>query len=177
MAFPSSNSIALLPDNAYAGQIAEAGMPRACRSARVEGANVFAGTPVKRGTAGESQVAAYVGGDTVNMATFAGVVLLSTSRSLNEINTDLDAGADVEIMRLGCVYMNFAGAVTSGQNVKITLATGALEGSAEGASAGTVGAGKVVLPGLRVVQTTSGAGLARVEVNLFGVQTAATIGA
>ena len=52
-----------------------------------------------------------------------------------------------------------------------------LEGSAEGANAATVGAGKVVLPGLRVAQSTSAAGPAIVEVNLFGLQDAATVGA
>lgn len=176
MAFPSSNTVDLLPAVAYPGQIAEAG-PRSCRSYRVEGAGVQAGLPVKRGTNPASQVAAFAGGNTVNASTFAGIVVLSTSRSADEVGASLAVSSDVEVMRFGSCYLQFAGAVTAGQAVKITLATGVLEGSAEGANAATVGAGKVVLPGLRVAQSTSAAGPAIVEVNLFGLQDAATVGA
>lgn len=177
MAFPSSNSMELLPAVAYAGQIAEPAMPRACRSAVTEGATIKSGAPVKRGTDPTRQVKAFEAGDVPTPAMFAGVAVLSTSRSSDEITTALAAGVDLEVMRQGSIYMEFAAAVTCGQNVKITLATGALEGSAEGANAATVGAGKVVLPGLRIMQSTSAAGPAIVEVNLFGLQNAATVGA
>jgi hypothetical protein len=72
--------------------------------------------------------------------------------------------------------MEFAEAVTAGECVAIVLADGTLKGYAQGTAAGSIPTGEVLVPGLRIATTTTAAGCAIVEVNLFGNQDAATIG-
>jgi hypothetical protein len=156
---------------AYAGQPTE-GFPRAVRSARAEGSGITAGAPVKRGTDKDDQVKAFEAGDVPTAGMFAGVVVREEARPSGGIAS----GDGVQVMRLGSIYMNFGEAVTAGEQVTIVLATGVLGGVAQGTAAGAIATGTVVLPGLRIVETTSAAGVACVEVNLFGSQDAATVG-
>ncbi len=165
-------SISSAPAVGYAGQIAEPGAPRFSRSARAEGANVSAGMPVKRGTNKEKQVEPFEAGDDGQLQDFAGVVVLDTSRASGGIAD----GDGVAVLRLGSIYMDFSEAVTAGEQVGITLATGALTGIPDGTAAGAITTGIVVLPGLRIAETIAAAGLAVVEVNLFGVQPSAVVG-
>jgi hypothetical protein len=155
----------------YAGQIAEGG-PRFLRSARAEGSGISAGKPVKRGTSAAVQVKAFEAGDTPTAGMFAGVVVWEQVRPTGGIA----AGDSVQVMRFGSCYMEFSEAVTAGEQVGITLASGALVGIPQGTAAGAITTGIVVLPGLRIASTTSTSGVAVVEVNLFGSQDAATVG-
>lgn len=173
--FPSDNTSPNdVADPGFAGQIADAGL-RYCGSFFAE-APIVAGSPVKRGTAKETQVEPFEAADVPTAAMFAGVAVLSTSRPYDEDGDQIAAGDSLSVMRLGVIYMNFSEAVTAGEQVGITLASGLLTGIPQGTAAGAITTGIVVLPGLRIVQTTGAAGVARVEVNLFGSQDAATVG-
>jgi len=156
---------------AYAGQPTE-GFPRVVRSARAEGSGVSAGKPVKRGTSAQNQVEAFEAGDVPTAGMFAGVVVREEARDEGGIAS----GDGVQVMRFGSIYMDFSEAVTAGEQVGIVLATGALTGIPQGTAAGAIATGTVVLPGLRIVETITAAGVAVVEVNLFGSQDAATVG-
>lgn len=163
MAFPSENSVATAPPAAYQGQIG-VGAPRFCRPGRAEGASVVAGIPVKRGTDAQVEVAPFASTDLNPSAqTFAGVIVLETSRPFAD--AAIEDGDPVAVMELGLVSMTFAAAVTAGQAVKIKHSDNTLYGVDVGADPG---AGHSVLPGLRIAETTTAAGLALVEVNLFG---------
>lgn len=164
-------SIPVSMSRAYAGQLAEAGAPSYAYSARAEAA-IIAGKPVKRGTAPEYQVEPFEAGDTPTAAMFAGIAILDTSRPPGGIA----AGDSLSVLRFGVINMEFAEAVTAGEQVGITLATQALSGIPHGTAAGAIASGVVVLPGLRIKSTTTAAGMAQVEVNLFGNQDAATVG-
>jgi len=165
-------SISAAPAVGYAGQIGEPGAPTYMFSATAEGANVSAGMPVKRGTDPQRQVEPFEAGDAPDPAMFAGVVFLETSRPEGGISD----GDPIAVARLGVLLMDFSEAVTAGEQVAIVLATGDLKGYAQGTAAAAIPAGEVILPGLRISQTISAAGLARVEINLFGSQDAATVG-
>lgn len=156
-------SISDAPAVAYAGQIAEPGAPTFARSCLAEGANVVAGMPVKRGTDPQRQVEPFEAGDLPDFANFAGVVILETTRAYDA--NAIEDGDSLGVMREGSIYMDFSEAVTAGERVALTLASGALTGVAEG----TVSTDAiVVLPGLRIASTISAAGLAIVEVDLMG---------
>lgn len=60
------------------------------------------------------------------------------------------------IMRKGVIWVEVAGAVSAGQDVTVTLATGVLGTAA-------VGAGVVAIPNARWESSTSGAGLAKLR--------------
>ena len=167
------NTIDAAPAKAFAGQLAEPGAPKFARSATAEGADVEAGFPVKRGTLPEKQVEPFEAGDVPELALFAGVVLLDPTRAFNSLAIEDDD--PVAVLRLGSVYMDFSEAVTAGEMVGLTLADGLLVGIPEGTAAGSIATGVVILPGLRITETAA-AGLAVVEVNLFGNQDAATVG-
>lgn len=156
-------SVSDAPAIALRGQLAEPGAPKFARSFRAEGASVSAGLPVKRGTLPAKQVTPFASTDVPNAQTFAGVVILETSRAYDE--AAIEDGDSVAVLREGSIYMDFSAAVSAGQAVKMTMATGALEGMAEGSDPG---AGKCQLPGLRIAETTSASGLAIVEVALRG---------
>jgi hypothetical protein len=128
-----------------------------------EGALVVAGMPVKRGTDPQRQAEPFVAGDLIDMSNFAGVVILETSRAQNDL--DIEDGDSLGVMRLGSIYMDFSEVVTAGELVGLTLASGLLVGLPQG-SAST--AAIQILPGVRVVETIAAAGLAIVEVDLFG---------
>ena len=162
------------PPIGYPGQIAEPGAPTFIRSASAEGALV-AGSVVKRGTNPEKQVEALEAGDAPDFDLIAGVVHLETSRPYDASSPIAD-GDPVGVVRQGVVYMEFSEAVTAGEMVGQTLASGLLTGIPEGTAAAAIATGIVVIPGLRIVQTTTAAGVARVEVNLFGAQPAGTVG-
>ena len=171
------NSVASDLTNAYPGQLAEPLAPKFARSAVVETA-IKAGRLAKRGTDKDDQIAPVTTGDTVTVGMLAGVVLLSTSRPYDQTDggSGIEAGNSVSVLRLGSVYMEFAEAVTAGECVAIVLADGTLKGYAQGTAAGSIPTGEVLVPGLRIATTTTAAGCAIVEVNLFGNQDAATIG-
>lgn len=156
-------SIPDAPVVGYPGQIAEPGAPTFARSSLAEGASVVAGAPVKRGTDPQRQVKPFEAGDLPDEATFAGVVILETSRAFNALA--LEDGDPIAVMRQGSIYMDFSEAVTAGELVAITLATGDLTGVAQGSPST---AAIQVLPGLRIVETIAAAGLATVEVDLLG---------
>lgn len=162
-------------DKAYAGQLAEAFAPRFARLGVCEGAAVSAGMPVKRGTSKQSQVEPFEAGDVPTAQLFAGVVILDTSRPYTESGGP-DDGDCVDVLRHGSIYMNFSEAVTAGEMVGLVLASGLLTGIPDGTAAGAIATGTVVLPGLRIVETITAAGLATVECNLFGFQPASTVG-
>lgn len=164
-------SITARMSTGYAGQIAEALAPKYAYSAICEAA-LSAGMPVKRGTAAEYQVEPFEVADVPTAGMFAGIVLLNTTKSPGAFA----AGDPCSVMRLGKVLMNFSEAVTAGEQVGLTLATGVLTGIPQGTAAGAITTGIVVLPGLRIARTTTAAGVAAVEVNLFGAQDAATVG-
>lgn len=156
------NSIAAAPSIAYQGQIAEPGAPIFSRSARAEGATVKAGLPVQRGTSKEKQVKTYAAADLPNRQNFAGFVILETSRPTGGIAD----GDPVSVMRVGSIYLNFAEIVTAGERVGLLMTDGeTLRGFGED----EIPPDNVqILPGCRIVQTIAAAGLARVEVHLFG---------
>jgi hypothetical protein len=169
------NTLRDAPATAFAGQLAEPLAPKFARSARLEAVG-SAGMVCVRGTDKDDQVRPAFTGDTINQGTLAGVLILSDSRPFEQ-SSPLAAGTVVAVLRLGTIFMDFTNAPTAGDCVSVTLATGAINAVAQGANAATVGVGKVMIPGLRVVQSRTGAGMAAVEVNMLGAQDNATIGA
>lgn len=168
-------SIPNAPVAGYKGQIAEP-MPMGIRSFTTQGATMQAGQIVIRGTNPGEQVAPIPTSAFVpSHGNIAGVICLSTSDSFEPLGA-LPDGRRVSVMRLGSIYLNFSAAVTAGQQVGYVMATGALVGIAQGAAAGAIPIGTVVIPGLRVALPSAGAGVAIVEVNLFGAQDNATVG-
>jgi hypothetical protein len=124
----------------------------------------MAGKIAKRGTNKEWQIVPFVEADTPDLQNLMGVVLLSTSRPLEQLSSSgIVAGNTCSVLRKGTVYMAFSAAVTAGQRVGHTQATGVLTGLDQGASPG---AGVVVVPGLRIAETIGAAGVAIVEVDL-----------
>jgi len=127
-------SIPDAPSAAYAGQIAEPGAPSYRVSKLAEGA-LSAGQPVQRGTNPQKQVAPYAAGDLVDPANFAGFVFLETSAD----GTIAD-GDGVTVIEAGVVALSFSEAVTAGERVALTLASGALTGVANVAASSMLGA-------------------------------------
>lgn len=165
-------SIDPAPARGYAGQLLP-GCPKYAVACTAETGAVAGGMPVKRGTNPEKQALPFAPGDTPTQANVMGVVLLETSRP----STGIEAGSPIAVLRFGTCFMEFAEAVTAGEQVGLTLATGLLTGVPHGTAAGALAAGIVVLPGLRIASTITAAGMAAVEVNCFGAQDAATVGA
>jgi len=151
-------SIPDAPSAAYAGQIAEPGAPSYRTSKIAEGA-LSAGQPVQRGTNPQTQVAPYAAGDLVDPANFAGFVFLETSAD----GTIAD-GDGVTVIEAGVVALSFSEAVTAGERVALTLASGALTGVPEGTPST---AAIQVLPA-RISETISAAGVGRAEVFNMG---------
>lgn len=156
-------SIPDAPPVGYAGQIAEPGAPTFARSVTAEGALVVAGMPVKRGTDPQRQVEPFVAADLIDVANFAGLVVLETSRP--QADLDIEDGDSLAVMRLGAMYLDFNEAVTAGEVVGLTLADGNLVGLAQGSASTAL---IQILPGVRIVDTIAAAGLAIVEIDLFG---------
>lgn len=169
------NTLRDAPATAFAGQLAEPLAPKFARSARLEAVG-SAGMVCVRGTDKDDQVRPAFTGDTINQGTLAGVLILSDSRPFEQ-SSPLAIGTVVAVLRLGTIFMDFTNTPTAGDCVSVTLATGAINAVAQGANAATVGVGKVMIPGLRVVQSRTDAGMAAVEVNMLGAQDNATIGA
>lgn len=171
------NSVASDLTNAFPGQLAEPLAPKFARSALVETA-IKAGRLAKRGTTAETQIAPMTTGDTVSVATIAGIVLLSTSRPFEQTDggSGIEAGNTASVLRLGSVFLYFEEAVTAGEVASIKLSDGTFRGYAQGTAAGSIPTGEVIVPGVRIVDTTTAAGLAIVEVNFFGNQDSATVG-
>lgn len=144
-------------------------MPKAARSHTVETA-IKSGSVAKRGTDPEVQIKPLAAGDVVTPGMLAGVVLLSPTRPYEQVDggSGIEAGNTAACLRFGSVFMDFAEAVTAGEIVGQDLATGLLYGYPSDTSDDTLAAGRVLVPGLRIVQTTSASGPATVEVNLFG---------
>jgi hypothetical protein len=168
MSFVSENTVATAPGVAYAGMI-HPGTPWLADPAYAEGV-VHAGAPVKRGTDNDLQVKAFASTDiNPTRATFAGVVILETSRPYS--SAPIESGAPVAVLTFGRTSMLFSAAVSKGQDVKIKHSDNTLEGFAPGTDPG---AGYSRLPGLKVWEDTSAEGLAQVEVNVVGSSTEAT---
>jgi hypothetical protein len=164
------------PGIAYPGQIAEAAAPRMVRSMSCEDDGLVSGQIVCRGTDPYEQIDALpTSAFTPSFANIAGVVLFSSSKPFSDPQ-ELEADDRVSVLRRGSVYLEFSEAVEAGEEVGYTLATGVLTGIAAGTAAGSIATGIVVIPGLRIEQTTDAAGVAIVSVNLEGVQNSATVG-
>ncbi len=149
------------PPRALAGQLAEAGAVRYARSYRAEAIStraIVAGQPVLLGTDPDTQALAITDGDTVDAATFAGILLLETSRALEE--APVTEGDDLSILRMGVVYLQVTDAVTAGDPVFVGNATAQL-GDIEGAA----GTGLVELPGCRFLTSAASAGFAVAFIN------------
>lgn len=160
MTFPSENSIATAPSAKLPGMILP-GVPWIADPAYAEGA-VHAGAPVKRGTDNDLEVKAFATTDlNPSTATFAGVVVLETSRPYQ--SSPIEDGSPVAVLRYGRTPMTFSAAVSKGQGVKIKHSDNTLEGFAPDADPG---AGYSRLPGLTVDEDTTAAGAAEVFVNL-----------
>lgn len=150
------------PPKGYAGQIAEAGAPRYVRSCQAEAVAtraINAGDFVLRGTDPESQVIAITDGATVDAATLMGVVLLETSRPLEEAPPV--EGSDLGVLRFGPVRVTVSAAVTAGNPVFVGNTTATL-GDVEGAS----GAGLVAAPGCRFLSSAGSGETAIAWLNL-----------
>lgn len=146
------------PLRAYAGQLAEAGAPRYARSKRAEGAGCSAGTVVLRGSSDE-QAVAISDGATVDSSTVSGVVLLETSRALEE-SPPAD-GDDLSVLRLGVVYLEVTASVSAGDPLYVGNATAQL-----GDIAGAAGTGLALVPGCRFLESAGVGELAAVMINL-----------
>jgi len=155
------NTIALAPGIGYAGQLAEPDAPYFARSVRAEGSGIHAGAPVLRGTNKGRQVKAVDAA--VTAQNFAGIVILETSRPFEQA-APAD-GDGLTVLRLGSVLMNFGEAVAAGERVRIKHSDGTLDGVAAGSDPT---AGYSILPQCVISETTTGAGLAAVEVAIFG---------
>jgi len=149
------------PPRALAGMIAEAGAPRYVRSKRAENVAtqaINAGQFVLRGTA-DDQAVAITDGATVDATTVAGVVLLETSRPLEEAPPT--EGDDLSVMRFGVVYLQVTAAVTAGNPVFVGNATAQL-GDIDDAT----GTGLVQVPGCRFLESAAANGFAAAMINL-----------
>ena len=167
-------SIPSAPSVAYPGQIAEPG-GRMSRSMSCEAAGIVDGQIVARGTDPYEQCKAIpTSAFTPSFANIAGVVVFSSSKPYEECPHTEDER--VSVLRQGSIFLDFSEAVTAGEDVGYTLATGVLTGIPAGTAAGSIATGIVVIPGLRIEQTITAAGVAIVSVNLEGVQNAATVG-
>jgi hypothetical protein len=166
-------SIPLLRSIAYPGQVTDQGA-EICRSFSCEAAGYVSGQIVKRGTDKDDQILALAPADVPSFANIAGVIVFSSSKPYEQ--TPHLVNARVSVLRRGAVYLDFSEAVTAGEEVGVTLATGVLTGVPAGTAAGALATGIVVIPGLRIEQTISAAGVAIVSVNLEGVQNNATVG-
>lgn len=159
-------SVALRPGIGYAGQITDAGAPRFCRSANVEGSGVLRGFPLQRGTDTARQVKAFGDSDTITLQNFAGIMILETSRALpSDEDASPQDGDKCTIVRVGVIYMDFGAAVEAGQDVAYKPSTADMEGVDR---RGTPTSGYKIVPGLKIAETTTEAGLAAVEVCLLG---------
>lgn len=156
-------SVSLAPPIGYGGQLADAS-PKHAISRRAEGASVVAGLPCVFGTTPAKEVRPVASTDALTARNFAGFVLLSTSRQYS--SSAIEDGDEVSVLREGVVYLTFSEAVTCGERVALTVSGQTLQGIAEGSA---VGAGQKLLPGCRIIQTTSAAGVAAVEVDLDGL--------
>lgn len=156
------NSIALAPGVGYAGQLAENDIPIIARGARCEGTGVHAGAPVLRGTDKGRQVKAVDAA--VTAQNFAGIAILETSRPFEQAPPG--DGDPITVLRFGSILMNFSAAVVAGKRVRVHTSDGVLDA----VDAGTdPTAGYSILPGCVIAETTTAAGVAIVEVNIFGV--------
>lgn len=146
------------PPRAFAGQLTHQ-FPEGKESKAAEGAGLVAGQPALRGT-DDDQAVAITDGDPVSEATFLGFVILETSRPYDA--TAMIADTDpVSILRKGRIAVMTTAAVTQGNPVYVGNATAQL-----GNIADATGTGLTAAPGCRFVTSTTGAGIAIVEVNL-----------
>lgn len=142
-------SIDLAPANGYAGQIAEPGAPLYSRSATAEGSGIVAGAPVLRGTNTEKEVVAVGASSVVTPESFAGFAMLETSREY-DASAPIAAGDGLAVVQIGVIYLVAGETVAAGEDVAVTLSSGALLGlGAEEACP----SGSVRLPGCRWVES------------------------
>lgn len=151
------------PAKAYKGQLAEPGAQFYSVSRRTSEAGIEHGDPVQM-VSGSEDTSVEVIDAAPTIDSFLGFVMLETSRP----DGGLDADSPVSVLRKGVIYLDFAEAVTAGEQVGLTVSGGALTGIPEGTAAAAIATGTHVLPGCRIMETTTAAGLARVEVDLFG---------
>ncbi len=169
-------SIPLLRTVAYPGQVTDQGCEIA-DSYSCEAAGLVSGQIVCRGTDLDDQCKAIPTSAFVpSFANILGVLVFSSSKPYEWTSSGHPANTRVSILRRGAIYLDFSEAVTAGEEVGYTLATGVLTGVPAGTAAGALATGIVVIPGMRISQTIGAAGVAIVEVNLEGVQNNATVG-
>lgn len=153
------------PAIAFAGQPTD-NDPKSIVSAFAEAnatRQIEAGQPVLRGTDPETQCVAITNGATLDAATFAGWVLLDTTRAA-EAASDGHVIADgdaLPLMRKGVVYVQVTAAVQAGNPVYVGTATAQL-GDIDDAT----GTGLTLVPGCRFRTSAAINGFAKVEVNL-----------
>ena len=152
-------SIASAPAAAYAGQLGDPGTDAYAVTGLAEDA-LTAGQPVLRGTDPARQAKAIPDGATVDETTLLGWALLDTTRPYDAADP-IEAGDSVAVLRRGRVWVKTSAAVTAGNPVYVGNATAQL-----GDIADATGVGLTLCPGARFATSTSGAGLALVEVNL-----------
>jgi len=145
----------------YAGQIADGCKPyvRSARAEDVATTAIIAGAVVLRGTNPADQVLAITNGATVDASTVAGLVVLETSKALED--SPVVEGGSVSVMRFGVMKVLTTTAVTAGLPLFVGNETAQL-----GEVTDTTGTGLVQVPGCRFLTSTSGAGIAHVMVNL-----------
>src|SRR5690606_16951343 len=95
--------------------------------------------------------------DTADMDAYTFLGITVRERSVRpETPNQFAQYESARIMRKGVIWVEVAGAVKAGEDVTVTLATGALGSTA-------VGAGIVAIPNARWESSTSGAGLAKLR--------------
>ena len=146
------------PAIAYEGQLSDQ-LPKHARSAVAEGA-IVAGQPVLRGTDPDTQAIAIADSDTVDESTLLGWAVLETSRAFDASNP-IAANDPVTVLRKGAIWVLTSAAVVAGNPVYVGNATAQL-GDIDDAT----GTGLTLCPGARFLTSTSGAGMALIEVSL-----------
>lgn len=151
--------------NLYAGQLAQPGAPKYARSCSAEGAGISAGKPLLRGTNPEKQVAAIGASDVVTAESFGGFALLETSRAYDASNP-IDDTDGVSALMFGVIGLTASETVAAGEDVALTLSSGALVGLGADEMAAS---GVVRLPGCRWIESGA-AGVREAFVNVPGAQ-------
>lgn len=168
------NSVIDAPPRGYPGQWAEPAGPKFARSGTLSVA-ASSGALLLRGVDEDDQFRPATTGDTITRANLAGILMLSDTQPF-EYGRPNAIGTPVAALRLGAVFLDFANVPVAGHCVAYTLATGVYRSFVLGVAAATLGAGSQLVPGMRVVQNATVAGIAAVEINFYGSQDTVTAG-
>lgn len=140
---------------AYPGQVAHSGnVPRFEETLLAEDVNITSGQPILQGT-GDKQGLSVTDGATLDVTTFLGFAVLDIAREPGAYVV----GDTFNVLRMGTIWVATTGAVTRGNPVYAGNATAQLQDIDD-----ATGTGLVLVPGCKFLDTTAGAGLARVIV-------------